>query len=120
MSKNASEFSQRTTKEDNNPNRIMMFFKRLGWLCLLVILFGKNHVQALPKFDINVEDYVLQEQNLDSEESQEFDINVLSSAEPTSIEEDLEEKYRSKIEAKIMEVASEIVSKRPSSQGLFK
>ena len=98
----------------------MMFLKRLGWLCLLVTLFGKNHVQALPKFDINVEDYVLQEQNLDSEESQEIDINISSSAEPTSIEEDLEEKYRSKIEAKIMEVASEIVSKRPSSQGLFK
>ena len=97
-----------------------MFLKRLGWLCLLATLFGKNHVQALPKIDINVEDYVLQEQNLDSGESQEININISSSADPTSIEKDLEEKYRSKIEAKIVEVANKIASERPSSQGLFK
>ena len=97
-----------------------MFLKRLGWLCLFITLFGKSHVQASPKFDINVKDYVLQEQNLDYEESQKIDINISSSAEPSSIEEDLEEKYRRKIESKIIEVANKIASKRAKSKGIFR
>ena len=97
-----------------------MFLKKLGWLCLFITLFGKHHVQALPNFDINVRDYVLQDQNLDYEESQEIDINISRSVESHSIEEDLEEKYRSKIESKIIEVANKIASKRATSKGFFK
>ena len=91
-----------------------MLVKTFELLCLLPILFGK--ISASPKFSINVEDYLMQEQILDSEDSQELDIIPSDSVEPTSIEDDLEQKYRSKIEAKVLEIANGLASRNKKAR----
>ena len=91
-----------------------MLVTSFGWLCLLTILFGK--VSTSPKFSINVEDYLLQERNLDLEESQGLDAISSDSVETPSIEDDLEQKYRSKIEAKVLEIANGFASRNQKAR----
>ena len=92
--------------------------KILIHLCLLNALIERNIVFASPKYSIKVEDNASQEQNAYLHKSRVSDAIPPTAEEKSSIEDDIELKYRSKIEEKVLQIANGIASKASKSKGV--
>ena len=92
--------------------------KILIHLCLLNALIERNSVFASPKYSIKVEDNASQEQNAYLEKSTVLDAIPPIPKEKFPIEDDLELKYRNKIEEKVLQIANGIASKGSKSKGV--
>ena len=95
-----------------------IYGKILIHLCLLNALIESNIVFASPKYSIKVEDNASQEQNAYLEKSTVLDAIPPIPEEKFSIEDDLELKYRNKIEEKVLQIANGIASKGSKSKGV--
>ena len=87
-------------------------------LCLLNASIEINSVFASSKYSIKVEDNASQEQNAYLNKSRILTAIPPTPEEKSSIEDDLELKYRNKIEEKVLQIANGIASKASKSKGL--
>ena len=92
--------------------------KILIHLCLLNALIERNSVFASPKYSIKVEDNASQEQNAYADKSRVLDAIPPTAEKKSSVEDDIELKYRSKIEEKVLQIANGIASKASKSKGV--
>lgn len=95
-----------------------IYSKILIHLCLLNALIERNSVYASPKYSIKVEDNASQQQNAYLDKSRVLDTIRPTAQAISSIEDDLELKYRSKIEEKVLQIANGIASKGSISKGV--
>ena len=84
-------------------------FVSLLALVNLTILMNANYIEALPNFNIDVEPQLFQEEASDLEVIQQIEPEDIDSS---LISNELEHRYRDKIEETVLEIANDITSNK--------
>ena len=86
--------------------------------CLLIVLIERWCVCDSLKYSINVEDIIEPQEGEESDNLRVSESIPHKEREIPSIEKDLEQKYRIKIEEKVLEISNRIASKGSKSKGI--
>ena len=86
--------------------------------CFLIVLIERCCVCDSLKYSINVEDIIVPQDGVESDSLRVSESIPDEEREIPSIENDLEQKYRIKIEEKVLEISNRIASKGSKSKGI--